>query len=45
MSQVPLSIGFRRALTDNKRERWIHLRIRLMNAQLSSQEDVFVWKL
>jgi hypothetical protein len=45
MSQVPLSIGFRRALMDNKGEIWIHLRIRLMNVQLSSKEDVFVWKL
>ena len=41
----PPNIGFRRALTGNKWERWLHLVSRLMEVQLSQQPDVFTWGL
>jgi hypothetical protein len=43
--QVPLNIGFRHTLTGSRGSIWIHSLQRLMNANLSTQQDVFVWKL
>jgi hypothetical protein len=45
MSQVPLNIGFREALTGNRGARWLHLVSRLMDINLSTQPDTFVWNL
>jgi hypothetical protein len=45
MSQVPLNIGFRRALPETRVERWFHLARRLMDVNLTSQPDDFVRKL
>jgi hypothetical protein len=45
MSQVPLNIGFRQALSGNRGTRWLHLVNRLMDINLSAQPDSFVWKL
>ena len=42
---TPLKIGFRRALSRNKWERWVHLVARLMGVQLSDNNDVFRWNL
>ena len=38
-------VAFRRALTGNKWNSWLHLVNRLMDVVLSSQNDRFVWRL
>jgi hypothetical protein len=45
MSHMPLNIGFRKALTGIIGSRWLHLVRRLMDVNLTTQQDVFVWKL
>jgi hypothetical protein len=46
MDATPLNIGFRRALSGNKWDRWVHLVLRrLTRVQLSDSEDVFRWSL
>src|SRR4051812_21906100 len=45
MSQVPLNIGFRQALTGNRGHSWLHLVNRLMDINLTTAPDVFKWKL
>jgi hypothetical protein len=45
LSQVPLNIGFRQALTENRGTRWLHLVSKLIDINLSTQPDTFVWKL
>jgi hypothetical protein len=45
MNGNPLNIGFRRALSENKWNRWVHLVSRLMNVQLSDSNDSFHWEL
>lgn len=39
------NLAFRRALTGNKYERWLHLLERLMDISLTTQPDSFVWGL
>jgi hypothetical protein len=43
MSQTPLNIGCRRALTGTRANRWLHLCTRLLDVQLTSQPNVFKW--
>jgi hypothetical protein len=45
LSRAPLNIEFRRTLTGTKWTSWLHLVGRLIDVQLSDQEDVFRWKL
>jgi hypothetical protein len=45
LAQVPLNIGFTRALNGNKWTAWLHLCQRLMMTQLSDEPDRFIWKL
>jgi hypothetical protein len=45
MSQVPLNIGFRKALTDSRAAWWLHLCNDLIGIQLSDLSDAFKWKL
>ena len=45
MSHNPLNIEFRRALSGNKWDSWLHLVRRLMDVQLCGAEDKFVWNL
>jgi hypothetical protein len=45
LSQTPLNIGFRQALSGNRASRWIHLCSRLMYVQLTTHNDVFKWGL
>jgi hypothetical protein len=45
MSLTPLNIGFRRQLTGNKWDQWIHLCQRLMQINLNEEQDKFVWSL
>jgi hypothetical protein len=45
MNELPLNIGFRRALSDNRWDRWAHLVGRLMEVQLSENDDTFHWNL
>jgi hypothetical protein len=45
LSQTPLNIGFRHALSGNCANRWIHLCSRLMDVQLTTNNDVFKWGL
>ena len=45
MAATPLNIGFRRALSANRWDRWVHLVTRLMGVQLSENNDVFRWNL
>jgi hypothetical protein len=45
MGSTPLNIGFRRALSGNKWDRWVHLVTRLMMFQLTDVEDAFRWSL
>jgi hypothetical protein len=40
-----LNIGFRRTLSGNKWDRWIHLLQRLITIELNDTEDIFKWKL
>jgi hypothetical protein len=42
---TPINIGFRRALSGNRWDRWAHLVVRLMGVQLSDNDDVFHWNL
>jgi hypothetical protein len=42
MGVTPLNIGFRRALLDDRWDRWVHLVTRIMGVQLSDDNDVFV---
>ena len=44
-SAPPPNIGFRRALTGNKWDKWLHLVNRLMHVQLSGHKDLFRWNL
>ena len=39
------NLAFRRALTGNKWERWLHLVHRLMDVQFSDEKDSFIWGL
>ena len=41
----PLNINFRRTLTTNKWEQWLHLVSRLMDVNLSTEPDKFLWSL
>jgi hypothetical protein len=45
MGSSPLNIGFRRVLSSNKWDRWVHLVLRLMRVQLKDQPDAFRWAL
>ena len=45
MAASPLNIGFRRALSGDKWDRWANLVTRLMGVQLSDNNDVFRWSL
>jgi hypothetical protein len=45
LSHSPLNITFRRSLSGNKWNRWLHLVNRLMLIELSSDQDLFVWSL
>jgi hypothetical protein len=45
MSHNPLNIEFRRTLTENKWSSWLYLVRRLMDIQLSGDQDSFVWNL
>jgi len=42
---VPLNIGFKRQLTGNKWNSWIHLCQKLMGVSLDNVPDEFIWKL
>jgi hypothetical protein len=43
LDRNPLNIVYRRSLTGNKWERWLHLVSRLMAVSLSYEQDKFVW--
>jgi hypothetical protein len=45
LGQTPLNIGFRRLLTDNKWNEWLHSCQRLMSVQLSDEPDKFICNL
>jgi hypothetical protein len=45
MDSTALNIGFRRTLSGNKWDKWIHLLWRLILVQLTDVDDVFRWKL
>ena len=45
LAQVPLNIGFRRALTGSKWNDWLNLCQRLMMVNLNNDNDKFIWKL
>jgi hypothetical protein len=45
LANTPLNIDFRRVLTGNKWNNWLHLCQRLMMVQLSDNPDKFIWKL
>jgi hypothetical protein len=45
MSHNPLNIEFRRSLTEKKWASWLHIVRRLMDIQLSGDQDSFVWNL
>ena len=45
MAASPLNIGFRRALSGDKWDRWVNLVTRLMGVQLSDNNDIFRWSL
>jgi hypothetical protein len=45
LANNPLSIEFKRTLSENKWATWILLVQRLMLINLSSDDDKFVWKL
>ena len=44
-SAQPLNIEFRRVLSGNNWDRWVHLVLRLMQVRLSEEPDKFVWDL
>ena len=41
----PVNLSFRRSLTGNKWNRWIHLLSRIIEVQLSNENDIFSWDL
>jgi hypothetical protein len=41
MTQLPLNIGFKHALSGNRADPWVHLVYRLINMHLSMQPDEF----
>jgi hypothetical protein len=45
LTGYPLNIEFRRTLSDNKWEAWLHLLQRLILVNLTEDQDVFGWKL
>ena len=45
LAQAPLNIAFRRHLSGNKWNDWLHLCQRLMAVNLTPEPDSFVWKL
>jgi hypothetical protein len=45
LANTHLNIAFRRVLTGNKWNDWLHLYQRLMIVQLSDNLDKFIWKL
>ena len=45
LANNPLNIEFRRNLSGNRWNRWLHLVQRLINVNLSESTDSFVWKL
>ena len=45
LAQTPINIEFRRRLDGNKWNEWLHLCQRFMTVNLTSQKDVFIWKL
>jgi hypothetical protein len=45
LSQTPINIGFRQALSGTRANSWIHLCTRLMDVQLTTQPDHFKWGL
>jgi hypothetical protein len=44
-SLAPLNIGFRRTLSGNRWDRWVHLVTRLTRVQITDQVDTFKWDL
>ena len=45
LSQNPLNISFRRLLSADKWDAWLHLVERLMGVTLTDEKDHFQWKL
>ena len=45
LNQTPLNIAFRKGLTGQKWNDWLHLCARLMEVNLSNEKDIFIWKL
>jgi hypothetical protein len=45
MGVTPLNIGFRRALSENRWDRWVHLVTRIMGVQLFENSNIFQWHL
>jgi hypothetical protein len=45
LSSAPINIGFRRALSGYRWDRWAHLVERLRDVHLSENDDTFIWKL
>jgi hypothetical protein len=45
LTSTPLNIGFRRTLSPNNWDRWLHLVQQLMLVQLSEAEDTIKWNL
>ena len=45
LNLVPINIQFRRSLLGDRWNAWLHLVCRLMDVQLSDQEDTIRWKL
>ena len=42
---LPVNLTFRRSFMGNKWNRWTHLLLRLIEVQLSNENDVFSWDL
>lgn len=45
LTGYPLNIEFRRTLSDNKWEAWLHILQRIILVNLTEDQDVFGWKL
>jgi hypothetical protein len=45
LNQNPLNIAFRRTLTGNQWNMWLHLMHRLTNVELTNKKDNFTWNL
>jgi hypothetical protein len=45
LSHTPINITFRRSLVGDKWVKWVHLLNRLIQIQLSNEQDKFVWNL